>query len=533
MTVRTRIVRSTPAVTADGDGHTVTVRLVGWNEPAEVTDNGRDFYTEQFSRSGLRFNGDRLIGENEHNGPPVFAARDLEDRDDGLYATGRISRSNAGRDLVADLEAGIVEHVSVDFDDDPTPVAPGATITRSGAQLRRFAFTLDPQHTGARVVGRRSTTTPDEETPMPDTITDDTTVTDDTTDTEADTSDHQRSSVDQRTAPRPSADPSPPLVRAGGRFRSLGAFVKAAALGEVEGDELARYQRALDPATTADIAGLIHDQWINEIIDLYRAYTPTVEAFAQRPLPEKGDTISQPRVKVRPLVDQRASETEALDPTNGNSRAVEIETVSWDVETFAGGQNMSIRSIRRSEPSYLEEVMRLHLQEMMIAKNTAAVTALEAIDYATNSRKVDKTADYSGGAFVDDVVDAQALLFGGTNRFGDTVLMATNVWVALAKAKDSDGRPLYPSVSPMNPAGSLSLRSASGSVMDLSYRVEPSLTDNHIIVGLREAFRTLSSGTETLTADVPVTLGRDVAVYCFSAMGAADENGLVEISPAA
>jgi HK97 family phage major capsid protein len=530
--IRTRVLRAAPTI--DTDGHTVTVRLVGWDEPAEVTDNGRDFYSESFQRGGLKPPA-KLLGELEHDGPLVAASTTVEDRPDGLYAVARISRSAKGRDLVADMDAGIYEHVSVDFDDDPTPVPDGGSIKRSTAQLRRFAFTTSPQHTGARVVGRRSTTG---ETTMGDTLTaqtDDTNTSTDTTDptntddtnTSTDTTDHQRSTPQQRAEPpRPGQRQQNAPVRAGGRFRSLGHFAHAAANGEVEGDELARYNRALDAAVLADIPGLIQEQWITEIIDLQRSYTPTIEEFASRPLPDTGTSVIQPRVKVRPTVAKQSSEN-----AQPSSRAVEIEQVSWAVETFAGGQNMSLQTIKRSDPSYLNEVMRLHIIEMAEAKNARAVALLEAIDYDTNSTRVTKTADYTDGKFVDDLTDAAAGMLNTLKRFPEVVLIPTNVWVVLSKAKDSDGRPIYPSMSPMNPAGTMSLKSPNGAVRDLSYRVEPELSDDQILVGVREAFRSFSSGVETMTADTPSTLGRDVAVYSFSAMGAADERGLWLIAP--
>ena len=41
------------AAGVDGDGRTVTVRVVSWNTPYRVTDDGRLFYREQFDVDGL------------------------------------------------------------------------------------------------------------------------------------------------------------------------------------------------------------------------------------------------------------------------------------------------------------------------------------------------------------------------------------------------------------------------------------------------------------------------------------------------
>lgn len=521
--IRTRSTRADAVV--DHDGHTVTVCLVPWDEPSDVTDNGRDRYSESFARGGLTPASDKVLGEVEHDGVVVARALEVNDTDHGLYATARVSRSTAGRDLIADIDAGIVEAVSVDFEDDPTPVPAGGAIRRSNAKLTRFAFVTDPQHQGARIVGRRSQTGAD--MADEDTTTDEDTSTDEQLDEQLEdttTDEHQRSNRSARRA----RGARRPAIRASGRFRSFGHFAHAALHGEVEGDELARYQRALADADMADMPGLVHEEWIREIIDLQRTMTPTIEEFSSRPLPESGDSVSQPKVTGRPTVGQQAAEGDEV-----SSAKVTIGKASWSLETFAGGQNMSLQAALRSSPEYLNEVMRLHLIEMAESKNAAAVADIEAIDFATNSTKVDKTASYADGEFIDDIVDVCVGMLATLKRFPELVLIPTNVYGALAKAKDSEGRPLYPSVAPMNPAGSMSLTSSTGTVSDLAWRVEPELTDDHIIVAIRDGFRTFNGPVGTLSADVPANLGRDVAVYSFAAMGVVDAAGIWEISPAA
>jgi HK97 family phage major capsid protein len=529
--IRTRQYRSTPTV--DGDGHTVTVCLVPWGTEAKVTDNGRDFYRESFERGGLRPDGDRVLGEVEHGGRTVARAINIEDRADGLYAVTTVSRSAAGRDLVADIEAGIVEAVSVEFDDDPLPVAPGGHVRRSNAVLRRFAFTQSPQHPGARVVGQRSTPTEEDSTVMTEQHT---RSIDEPTDTPETPTDTPETPTDPdpfvRSTPRQAPAPRPGGARSGPRFRSLGHYVHAVACGEIEGDELARYQRALEAGATTDATGLVHEEWIREIVDLQSYMQPTLTAFSSRPLPESGNTVSQPVVTVaanRPIVAKQSAEAAAIA-----SQKLVVGKATWTVDTFAGGQNMSLQLIRRSDPSYLEETTRLHLAEMREAENANAVTVLEAIDYATNGTKVDIGNYATTPSLLNtDIVEVAAGMLTSMKRFPEVVLLSTSVWQDLANALDSEGRPLYPSISPTNPVGSLSLTTPTGAIRDLAFAVEPELTADHIIVGVRDAFRSMFGPVMTLSAEVVSTLGLDVAVAQFGAMGATDERGLWEISPAA
>lgn len=519
--IRTRHRRATTT----SDGSTVTVCLVPWDTPEQVTDNGRDYYNESFARGGLNV-PDRLLGELEHDGQLIGRALAVDDRADGLYADVRISASTAGRDFLADLDAGIYEAVSIDFDADPAPVAAGASISRSGAQLRRFAFTTDPQHQGARVVGRRSNTTGE-------TMDTDTTTTDDDLDEETDeetdeTEETETEATDaaapaqrsrQRSAPRPGARVGG--ARVGARFRSVGHFALAAARGEVTGDELARYQRALATTTTAAQTGLVHEEWIREIIDLQASVRPTVEMFSTRDLPAEGDSVKQPKVTTRATAGKQ-------DPENSEiaSRAVVVTPVTFDLETFAGGQGMSLQTALRSSPEYVNEVLRLHLEALGEAVNTAAAAAVVAGIPVPQQLT-------QAGTFNAAVNAAVAGMYGTLRRFPTFMLLSVSKWQELADLEDSDGRPIYPALSAAGSMGTVSLQSDTGEQRNLRWRIEPELAADTAVVAHAEAFRTFLGPVATLTADVPATLARDTAVYQFAAMGVVDTRGLYEIGPVA
>lgn len=523
--IRTRHLRTRPTV---NDGNTVDLLLVPWDTDSEVTDNGRDFYQERFARGGLTVDTDKVLGEVEHGGAVVARATSVEDRPDGLYATAVVSRSRAGLDLLADIDAGIIDAVSVEFEDTTPPVRAGGAITRSAARLVRWAFTAEPQHPGAAILARRSIPDPTEghttmehdlEPTDPDTATTDTD--DDPVDVPA------AASTVTRSVPRPGNVGG---ARSSARYRSFGEFVLGAARGECVGDELHRYQRALAASTTADAAALVRTQWLDEIIDLRRWLTPTIQAFAQRPLPAEGLTVSQPIVlddAKRPQVGKQTNQGDEVA-----SRKTVIDTVSWTVDTYAGGQNMSLQVILRSAPSYLDEVMRLYVQEMERAKNAAAVAALAAPNYATATQKV-TIGNYATTPtrFNDDVVDAAVILLNKLGQTPQVVLIGTAMWAQLAKARHSDGTLMYPSLAATNHTGSVSLTDpTTGAVRDLTFRVEPGLAASTAYVGVSEAFRTMWGDVMTLTADTPATLGRDLAVAQFGAVGVADLRGIVQIA---
>jgi hypothetical protein len=65
-------------------------------------------------------------------------------------------------------------------------------------------------------------------------------------------------------------------------------------------------------------------------------------------------------------------------------------------------------------------------------------------------------------------------------------------------------------------------------IRDVSFYVEPAWGTSTIkgVIGVRDAFRTLTGPINTITADVPAELSRDIAVYQYAAHGKADAAGL-------
>lgn len=512
------------------DGRTVTVRLVPWDRPQLVADRSGRRYSETFVRGGLRVPDDlQVLVEREHDGPIVGVLTSTEDRPDGLYGTIRVSSSSAGRDTLADLDPSvrILRSVSVDFLDAPVP--PGAeTVIRSTATLRRVAFVMEPA-LDAPVLSVRSVPNPPE-SETPEMTTDHITQLDEV-ETIDETTDEVAPVVEQRSArPIPSqrvAQRSAPVLP---RFDSLGHFARAAALGEIEGRDLEQYQRALADILTTDAAGMIQEQWISEVIDLGRTYTPTVNAWRSRPLPTSGMSISQPVVGTRPTVDLQATQKTEIDSTKPT-----ILAAQWDIVTYAGGNDVSIQLIRRAEPDYLTELMRLYTRELSQAVNAAAVTSLNAA--AAVGVSGNTALEYVDAETFDElVIDASAafLAAGSLRRPADQMALSVDLWAALGKAKDLDGRPLYPQINPMNASGTFSATSTTGQVSTIPWYVEPDLGSGiKGVIGVREAFVTALGPVGTMTADVPAKLGRDVAMYQEAAFGASDPSGLVQIVNAA
>lgn len=545
MTVRSRsLALATATRPTGGDGRTVRVRLVAWDTPSTVSDDGgRTWYQEQFARGGLVAPPRPLPAaapspDGDHSGDPVGRIVATDELEDGLYADVRVADTAAGRDLLALVDDELVS-VSAEFDDVDTEPADGELVTRTAAELTGLAFTHHPQHTTAAVLGRRSLK---EKPPMDDEL--DTETTDATTTDELDTE-----TTDETTAPDgelvaagharslPARRPNPQLRPTGrttapataSRFRSFGHFARAAAEARgVTRDERNRFYRALANADSSDITGLTQVAWIADVIDLVAASQPTVQAFSSRPLPEDGLTVQQPIVTTRPSIGKQATQGDAVSST-----AVVIGHADWTINTYGGGQGFAIQTILRSKPAYLDEVMRLYTAEMASELEEDVSTGLVA---AANDTHTAVELSNTANEYQDAFVDACALVLGsaGLGRMPEVAVLNVKMWQLLAKAKDSTGRPLFPSISPFNPQGSLDLTSTSGEIRSLSYVVAPKMANvrAQAVVGVRDAYRTSIGAMQTMQADVPETLTQEKAVFEFAAHGAVDTRGLVLIDNA-
>jgi len=507
----------------DADGRTVTVRLVPWDTVQEVSD-GRGRYTETFVRGGLRAPGGPIpvYVEREHDGPVVGVLEDeLDDRPDGLYGRIRLSRSSHGTDTLADIEEKILRYVSVDFYD--TPVAPGTDhVVRSAAVLRRVAFTLLPQH-DAPVLSVRS------HTPHTKEVDPEMTSNETPADIDAETAADEPDAVEpapvlsSRSVPviRPAA-PVEPVT--GPRFDSFGHYVRAVALGTVDVADRDTFQRALADVTSVQTPGLLREGWINDVIDIGRTLAPTVNNWRRRPLPATEWSVSQPVVGTRPTVAKQTAEKTAIEST-----APTIDVAQWPINTYAGGNDVSVQALTRGTPDLMDELMRLYRRELAHTVNAAAVAALNAA--AAEGVSGNAALTYTDAAGFDGlIINASAAFLASLRRPADLMALSVELWQDLAAARDDAGRPLYPTVNPMNASGQITGQTIDGQIVAVPWYVEPDLgAGKKAVVGVSDAFLSQLGPVNTMSVDVPSKLGRDVAIYQEAAFGATDPAGLIQI----
>lgn len=313
-------------------------------------------------------------------------------------------------------------------------------------------------------------------------------------------------------------------------LRSFEDHARAVALGELDANtrrELAEAtlawetrSRAFVDQTTPNVTGILPPTWLTDILEFVGTARPFVSAFNAAPLPAAGMTINYPRVTVRPQVGKQVTEK-----TDIPSRATTIVPLASQIQTWGGGEDVSLQVLQRSDPGYLGIVLELYAEEMATATDVYAITETLAVVPAGNHTLMDPADPKS----VQAALTAAAKAIFGARGVPNTAVLGLDVWAAIANSVDLAGRPLFPDSSPSNPMGSSSLTSTSGTARGLNWVVDPNMPPKQGVIGWDRAVTTFLGGVQTLSADVPSKLGRDFAVFEFGTVAVRRPDALAEV----
>jgi len=470
---------------------------------------------------------------------------DWSDRVDGLHAAVAVPReeladpntATALRHMRSGLRDGV--SVRVEWGDDETVTAvPGARgaehhQVHGGARIVELSSVVLPRWDDARVTAVAAAAAdppdpdpddpdPDDDDSDPDDPDEETMPTDTVSATATDPDELARADAHRRTlSATVNGRPDPPR-RA--RHPSFGAFAYAVAEGSVTGDERGAVGRSMAAAlvdeTTGDLTGLIPDAWIRTVIQVVQANMPTVEAFSRIALPDTGMTVHIPVVTVLPAVAAQATEKGAVA-----SGKMTVGPVAYPVHTYAGGQDVSIQALLRSDPSYLTLLMQgfaVSMAQQLELAVAAAVVAAAPAGPVWPATQAD---------MADPFIDAAAAMLAALGRMPEVAVVSADTWAHMAKVKDSTGRYLFPTLGPVNAAGTTDITTTTGSVHGLSYYVAAGLPAATAVVGVREAFVSMIGSPVVLgPVDNVAQAGRDVGIAVMAAFGATDTRGLAKIT---
>jgi hypothetical protein len=551
----------TPAVRGSG---MLDVVLVPWNEPATVTDDGRNTYTEVWEPGSLVADSAAVPVYGSHvqtargleRGPLIGVARDIVDMPDGLHATIHLATDEGRR--VHELAAlGVGAAVSIEADTDAEQPVDG-TLVRSAANpalLTGVATILPPQspaYTGAVVTAVRAAP----ETPPPDGDDPD----GDEPELDADGNPVLRDSLGNIVTPAPAGAGGEATGRAAiaelvrgevaryglgrqprravhplARFNNPVELLIAARNGtQAEQHEISRafqeayaqhreIARALVNQITPDNPGVMPPTWLSTIFGVVDSGRPGITAMGGPA--SAGDTgmdIYWPytTVDLTTLVAEQLAQK-----TDIQSVKVSFLRGQATLKTYAGGSDVSYQLQRRSSPSYMAAYNRL-LQ-------TSYGLVTEIVFDAALVAGAGATVVYDPSAADADGSKAKAFLFAASAK----VKKATGT-PASAALVSSDvyahwgGQPWLqpPMYGTQNVPGTAAASTLRINISGLEIVEAVGMAAGNIVVSNPEAARWFEDGPFLVTAEDVAKLGTDAAIWGMGITGLTVPTGVVKAS---
>jgi len=433
---------------------------------------------------------------------PVGRMISAETREDGIYATFKLSRSQAGTDSLIMASEGLVSGLSIGAEIiSSKPSRNGYTVV-TAAKLKEVSLVTEPAFKSAQVLEiAAEESIPAEETPTTEseTVVEETTPVE-ATPVEAAAVEAARPTVTAMAYSKPRIDTNPAV------------FLENSIRAQLGDDNARQYLAAASDTDTTDVAGLVPTRQLTEIINnKSTAGRPSIDAISTGTLPDAGFKFQIPRVKAVPTVAETA-EKAAFSDTQ-----VEIEYLDVTVKKYAGMQLFDVEVLDRTSPAFFAELQSLMADAYAKATNAAVNAAITAGGTADATAI---TLPWDGAEMAGFIARASDSIYTNTLRFAQSVIVSPTQWANIMGMVDSSNRPLFIAAQPQNAAGSVS-QSLRGSLLGLELYVDYTITgegDNSILVVNRDSYTWYESSRLQLRADKVGTGQVEVGYYGYGAI---------------
>jgi HK97 family phage prohead protease len=436
---------------------------------------------------------------------PIGRMTASEVKEDGIYATFKLSRSSAGTDALVMAQEGLVSGLSIGAEIIASkPSRNGHTVV-SAAKLKEVSLVTEPAFKSAQVLEIAAEEAEAE-------------AVEETLPTESEAVEVENTPTVEATPVEAAAvEAAAPTIKAMAfttpRIDTNPAVFLENSIRAQLGDENARqYLAAASDTTTTEVAGLVPTRQLTEIINnKSTAGRPSIDAISTGTLPDAGFKFQIPRVKAVPTV-AAAAEKGAFSDTQ-----VEIEYLDVTVAKYAGMQLFDVEVLDRTSPAFFAELQSLMADAYAKATNVAVRTAIQSGATADGTTI---TLPWDGAEMAGFIARASDSIYTNTLRFATGVIVSPTQWSNIMGMVDSSNRPLFIASQPQNAAGSVS-QSLRGSLLGLDLYVDYSLTgtaDGSIVVVNRESFTWYESPRLQLRADKVGTGQVEVGYYGYGAI---------------
>ena len=435
---------------------------------------------------------------------PVGRMVSAEEKEDGIYATFKLSRSQAGSDAMIMASEGLVAGLSIGAEITASkPSRNGYTIV-SAAKLKEVSLVTEPAFKSAQVLEIAA-----EEVIPVDVI----------PTTESETVVEETTTVEAPSVEASAVEAARPTVTAmyytTPRIEITAAKYMENKIQAALGSETAR-QYILAADNTTDNAGLVPTRQLAEVINgLGTTIRPSIDAISSGTLPDAGMTFEIPKITAMPTVAVTAEDA-AFSDTDQNSAFLSV-----DVKKFAGQQKFSVELLTRTSPLFYDELLR----NMVAAKAKAENAYVNGLLISNASLDATTTVTYPTAAeLIGIVARGAASVYGATaglaNPFARNMIVSTGQWSNAMSLNDS-GRPIYNASQPQNAGGVVTPTSLTGNIAGLGLYVDPTNGgdgDGTILVVNPDAYTWYQGQSYQLRAEATSDGSITVGIYSFGAL---------------
>ena len=425
-------------------------------------------------------------------------------KEDGIYATFKLSRSTGGNDALIQAQEGLVSGLSVGAEIiSSKPSRDGHTVV-TAAKLKEVSLVTEPAFKSAQVLEiAAEEVIPAEPTqPESEPVVEETTTPVEAPAVEAAAVEAARPTVaashyvKERTAPISSAE-------------YLGAHLKAAM-----GDDSARRTVLAADDSISNNTGLTLPGHLNQFVTTTFTGRPAFEAVTRNALPDSGMSFTIPKLGTAPTVAEIA---EAVAPSETGMTST-YDTIT--VKKFSGLNRISFELVDRSSPAFMELLMT----ELRKAYEKSTDAALIAAFTASGVQATGVAATAAGlQSFI--ATESAAAYKNTGGDFANKLVASTDQWAAINGYVDGSSRPLYAAQGQtQNASGATVPTSVVGNVLGTSLIVDHNITTSGIIdesafLVAPGSVQVWESPTTQLRVNVLTTGEIEINLYGYLAIG--------------
>ena len=524
---------------ADGDRRVISGKIAPYNEVG---------YTSAgpvvFQKGSISIPDEtkiKLLMQHQSTQPVGrMVANSVKDKEDGIYASFKISSSTRGQDALVLAQENLVAGLSVGVDVTASkPMKNYLLVT--AAVLKETSLVESAAFDSAAVTDISAAKAELEASNSTKTTTINTTIVEIETETETE-SEAAVTTAPIDTPDVPAEKPveaapveaSRPIIRPSvldsqtirTPITSMAKYTEHKIKAAMGDRDSILYVTAADDSFTTNPA-FNPTQYLSEFVSNTNFDTPMINALSQGVLPNSGMTISVPSLVTSAGGQAGTAPVVTVEAEAGAvaNTGMVTQYLNGTVKKYSGMNTLSIELLERSDPNFYQELTN-QLQRAYSLATDAAVIA----DVVAGGVQGTAVAATSAG-IISYVSTESANVYKNTSYFAKNYVAGPSQWSLLMGATDSTGRPIYNAAMPMNSGGLATPTSIRGNVLGLDLYVDHQMVsttiDDSAFIVAPEAMTVYRSPQAYMSVNVVSNLQIQIAIYGFMATIVKMPNGLV------